>query len=251
MPEALLESELFGHVRGAFTDARSARLGLFVKANHGTLFLDEVGEMSPSIQSKLLRALQERVVRPVGSDQEVAFDARIVSATHRDLDAAVSDGSFREDLYYRLAVVDLKLPPLRSRGTDVLLLAQDFLTRIAERDHRPIRGIDAACSRLLVEYSWPGNVRELANVIERAVALAAHDMITVADLPERIRTFESSHVLVTASAPDELVRLEEVERRYILRVLEATSGHRTRTAEILGLDRKTLYNKLKAYGISE
>jgi two-component system response regulator HydG len=251
IPENLLEAELFGHTRGAFTDARVARAGLFVRANGGTIFLDEVGELPKPLQAKLLRALQEHTVRPVGADTETPFDARVIAATNRDLQSAVSDGTFREDLYFRLNVLEVHLPPLRARGNDVLALAQHFIARIAERDQRKVLGISTECARLLLEYSWPGNVRELLNVIERAVALARHDHLVPADLPDRIRQFAPSHVLVTGSAPDELPKLEEVERRYILRVLEATHGHRTRTAEILGLDRKTLYNKLRAYGVGD
>jgi DNA-binding NtrC family response regulator len=251
IPENLLEAELFGHTRGAFTDARVARAGLFVRANGGTLFLDEVAELPKALQAKLLRALQEHTVRPVGADTETSFDARVLAATNRDLQTAVSEGQFREDLYFRLNVLEVSVPPLRARGNDVLTLAQHFIARIAERDQRPVLGISTDCARLLLEYSWPGNVRELLNVVERAIALARHDHLTPADLPDRIRQFAPTHVLVTGSAPDELPKLEEVERRYILRVLEATHGHRTRTAEILGLDRKTLYNKLRAYGVGE
>lgn len=251
MPETLLESELFGHTKGAFTDARSARAGLFVQANGGVLFLDEMGEMPKVLQAKLLRVLQEHVVRPLGSDKEIAFDARVIAATHRDLETDVAEGRFREDLYFRLNVLEVKLPPLRSRGADILLLAQDFVRRISERDGRPIRGIDPECARRLLEYSWPGNVRELANVVERAVALARYDLITTNELPDRIRQFAPSHVIVAGDAPEDFVKIEEVERRYIIRVLEATNGHRTKTAQILGLDRKTLYNKLRLYGMAE
>lgn len=251
MPENLLESELFGHTKGAFTDARTARAGLFVQANGGVLFLDEIGDMPKVLQAKLLRVLQEHVVRPLGSDKEIPFDARVIAATHRDLETDVADGNFREDLYFRLNVLEVKLPPLRSRGADILLLAQDFVHRISERDGRPVRGLDPECARRLMNYSWPGNVRELANVIERAVALARYDVITANELPDRIRQFAPSHVIVAGDAPEDFVKLEEVERRYLLRVLEATNGHRTKTAQILGLDRKTLYNKLRLYGMAE
>jgi DNA-binding NtrC family response regulator len=251
IPEQLLESELFGHTRGSFTDARSARAGLFLRANGGTIFLDEIADLPKPLQARLLRALQEHTVRPVGSDTEVAFDARVVAATNRDLESAVADGQFREDLYFRFNVLEVVLPPLRSRGNDVLVLAQEFIRRISERDGRPVLGIAPDTARLLLEYAWPGNVRELVNVIERAVALARYDNLTPADLPDRIRQFAPSHVIVAGTSPEDFVKLEEVERRYILRVLEATRGHRTRTAEILGLDRKTLYNKLRAYGMSE
>jgi two-component system response regulator HydG len=248
VPENLLESELFGHVRGAFTDAKTARAGLFVEAHRGTLFLDEVGEMPLPLQAKLLRVLQEHRVRPIGSDREVEIDVRIVSATHRDLESRILEGQFREDLFYRLNVVQIALPPLRERGSDVLALAHDYLRRIAERTHRPVVGIAPEAARKLVAYAWPGNVRELVNAMERAVALAEYDEITVADLPEKIQAFEPRHVLLASDDPSELVSLEEVERRYILRVVEAVGGNRTRAAEILRVDRKTLYTKLKTYG---
>ncbi len=248
MPESLLESELFGHTKGAFTDARSARAGLFVEADGGTLFLDEVAEMPAGLQAKLLRALQERRVRPVGGDREVAFSARIVSATHRDLDSRVGDGLFREDLYYRLAVLPVHLPPLRERSSDVLALASEHLRRIAARSGKRVVGIAPEAARKLVGYAWPGNVRELVNAIERAVALAEHDVVQVADLPEKIQAFVPRHVLIAGDDASELVSLEEVERRYILRVVEAVGGNRTRAAEVLKVDRKTLYLKLKSYG---
>jgi DNA-binding NtrC family response regulator len=248
LPEPLLESELFGHVKGAFTDARASRAGLFVEASGGTLFLDEVAEMPPGLQAKLLRALQEHKVRPVGSDRELSFDARILSATHRDLETRVAEGLFREDLYYRLNVLEVSLPPLRERGSDVLLLANAHLRRIAERTHKPIKGIAAEAARKLLAYTWPGNVRELVNAMERAIALAEYDEITVADLPEKIQAFAPSHVIVAGLDASEMVSLEEVEQRYILRVIEAVSGNRTRAAQILGVDRKTLYTKLKSYG---
>ena len=248
IPENLLESELFGHVRGAFTDARAARAGLFVEADGGTLFLDEVAEMPMPLQAKLLRALQERVVRPVGGDREVRFDARIVSASHRDLESMVAEGRFREDLYYRLNVLGIELPPLRARGADVVRIAAAYLARIAERTRTPVKGISPEAARKLVEYAWPGNVRELVNAMERAVALAEYDVITVADLPAKVQSFTPSHVLIASQDPTELVPLDEVERRYILRVMDAVGGNRTRAAEVLRVDRKTLYSKLKAYG---
>ncbi len=247
VPENLLESELFGHMRGAFTDARVARAGLFVEASGGTLFLDEIAELSLAVQAKLLRALQERVVRPVGSDKEVPFDARIVSATHRDLESRVADGLFREDLYYRVNVLQVDLPPLRARGSDVLVLANAYLSRVAARSGKAVTGIAPEAARKLLGYAWPGNVRELVNVIERGVAMAEYDELTVADLPPKIQAFTSGDVLVAGHDPSELVSLEEVERRYILRVMEAAGGNRSRAAEILKVDRKTLYSKLKAY----
>jgi DNA-binding NtrC family response regulator len=247
VPENLLESELFGHTRGAFTDARQARGGLFLEADGGSLFLDEVAELPLPLQAKLLRALQDRKVRPVGSDKEVAFDARIISATHRDLDSRVESGQFREDLYYRLNVLQLDLPPLRARGSDVLVLSNAYLIKVAARSGKQVRSIAPEAARKLLSYAWPGNVRELSNVIERAVALAEYDEVTVADLPEKIQAFRPSDVLVAAHDPSELVTLEEVERRYILRVMEAVGGNRTRASDILKVDRKTLYTKLKNY----
>ena len=248
LPEALLEDELFGHTKGAFTDARASRAGLFVEASGGTLFLDEIAEMPLALQAKLLRALQEHTVRPVGSDREVPFDARIISATHRDLESRVTEGEFREDLYYRLNVLQIRLPGLRERGSDVLLLAGHALAKIAQRTGKPVRGIAPEAARKLLEYDWPGNVRELVNAMERAVALAEYDEVTVADLPEKIQAFRPSQIVVSTDDPSELLPLDEIERRYILRVIEAVGGNRTRAAEILRVDRKTLYTKLKSYG---
>jgi two-component system response regulator HydG len=251
MPETLLESELFGHARGAFTDAKAARAGLFVQANGGTLFLDEVGEMPLSLQPKLLRALQERRVRPVGGDTEVSFDARLISATNRDLESLVEERRFREDLFYRLNVIHLPLPPLRERGNDVLLLAQSFVEHYAGLFGKHVQGLSPQAAEKLLGYSWPGNVRELQNAVERAVALTRHAEVAVEDLPERLQTYRRSHVVIASDDPAELVSLAEVERRYILRALEALGGSRTLTAQKLGLDRKTLYRKLKLWGVDE
>jgi two-component system response regulator HydG len=248
MPETLLESELFGYARGAFTDARVARNGLFVQANGGTLFLDEIGDLPLGLQPKLLRALQERVVRPLGSEAEVPFDARVIAASNRDLATAVEDGLFREDLFFRVNVIHLELPPLRARAGDVLLLAQDFIRRICERSNRNVTGLSPQAAEKLLAYPWPGNVRELQNCIERAVTLARYDQVMVDDLPEKIRSYRRSHVLVASDDPSELVPMEEVERRYVLRVMEAVAGNKTLAARILGFDRKTLYRKLERYG---
>ena len=247
MPEALLESELFGHAKGAFTDAKTARRGLFVEASGGTLFLDEVGEMPLGMQAKLLRALEERKVRPVGGSGEVSFDARIVTATNRDLESLVAEKLFREDLFYRINVVHIEIPPLRSRGNDVLLLAQAFVARFAQRHGKQITGFTAELAARLVAYSWPGNVRELQNSIERAVALARFEELTVEDLPPKIRDYTPSHVLVAAADPSELVTLEEVERRYVERVMEAVAWNKTEATKVLGIDRSTLYRKLERY----
>ncbi len=244
MPEALLESELFGHAKGAFTDAKAARSGLFVQANGGTLFLDGVGEMPLGLQPKLLRALQERVMRPVGGDHEVSFDVRVVAATNRDLEGMVEEGRFREDLYYRLNVVQMELPSLRSRGGDILLLAQHFIEHFAARANKRVTGLNESVAERLMSYSWPGNVRELRNCIERAVAVTVTERLAVDDLPEKIRAYRASHVVVASGDPSELTTLEEVERRYILRVMEEVKGNKSLAAQILGLDRKTLYRKL-------
>ena len=245
--DALLESELFGHVKGAFTDARNDRKGLFLEANGGTLFLDEIGEMPMTMQPKILRALEESKLRPVGGDKEVSFDVRIVTATNRDLETAVEEGRFREDLFFRINVIQLHLPPLRARGTDVLLIADELLTGFAARAGKDVRGLTEPVAERLLNYSWPGNVRELRNVIERAVALTRYDRLVVEDLPEKIRDYRSSQVFIGGDDPSELVSMEEVERRYILHVLSAVDGNKTLAARILKLDRKTLYRKLEQY----
>jgi len=251
MPESLLESELFGHMKGAFTDARQSRTGLFVKASKGTLFLDEIGEMPPGMQAKLLRALQERTVRPVGSDVETPFDTRIFAATNRDLETEVEERRFREDLFYRINVVRVHIPPLRARGSDILLLAQHYTARFASQSKHKVVGMTSAAAEKLLAYNWPGNVRELQNCVERAVALARFDQIGVDDLPEKIRDFKTTRVVVESEDPSDLLPMEEVERRYILRVLDAVGGNKTMAAHVLGFDRRTLYRKFEGYGIGE
>ncbi|HEY8945383.1 MAG TPA: sigma-54 dependent transcriptional regulator, partial [Polyangiaceae bacterium] len=247
VPENLLESELFGHARGAFTDARSARTGLFVEANQGTLFLDEIGEMPLGMQAKILRALQERKVRPLGSSQETPFDARIIAATNRDLEAEVTDKRFREDLFYRINVVRIDVPPLRSRGNDVLLLAQHFLERAAERSGKSVTRLGRLVAERLINYDWPGNVRELENCMERAVALARFDEITMDDLPSKIRDHRATEVYTLTDDPNELPPMHTVEERYIRKVLAAVGGNKTLAAKVLGFDRRTLYRKLERY----
>jgi len=248
LPEALLESELFGHKRGAFTDAVSDQRGLFLQANGGTLFLDELGEFPLTLQPKLLRALEERTIRPVGSDKEIPFDVRLIAATNRDLETAIEEKRFREDLYFRVNVIQIKLPPLRSRGTDILLLAQHYLEEFAARNGKKILGLSDATAQKLLDYAWPGNVRELRNAIERAVALARFDRIAVDDLPEKIRSYRGTMLELGGDNPSELPTMEEVERRYIRHVLGVTRRNRTLSAQILGFDRKTLYRKLKQMG---
>ena len=251
LPEALLESELFGHTRGAFTDVRQARPGLFLQASGGTLLLDEIGELPLGVQAKLLRALQDRRVRPVGGEHEVAFDARLICATNRDLEAAVEDERFREDLYYRINVIHVPLPPLRARGSDVLLLAQHFIDHFTTVLGKKVRGLSTAAAEHLIGYAWPGNVRELQNCIERAVALTRYEHIALEDLPEKIRAYQPTTVVLGGSDPAEILPLEEVEKRTILHAIEVLGGNRTLAAQKLGVDRKTLYRKLKAWGLEE
>ena len=252
VPEALLESELFGHAKGAFTDAQKSRQGLFQQASGGTLFLDEVGDMALTTQPKLLRALQEKRVRPVGAESEVVTDVRLVTATNRDLEDMVEDKRFREDLYYRINVIHIPLPPLRARGGDVLLLAQHMLRHHAAVFEKKVVGLSAAAAERMLAYDWPGNVRELGNCIERAVALAHFEEIQVEDLPEKIRNQQTRRSNpMSGSDHPELMTLEEVERRHVLRVLEACEGNRTDAAKILDLDRKTLYRKLLRWGVSD
>ena len=247
LPETLLESELFGHVKGAFTDARADRAGVFREANGGTLFLDEVGELPIALQPKLLRVLQERVVRPLGGNREVPVDVRIVCATNVDLEEAVEQGRFREDLFYRLDVVHLEVPPLRARGTDVLLLADTFLQRLSKRDGRPAPKLTPDIAARLLAYEWPGNVRELLNLLERVMALSTGELIRVEDLPERVRRGGPT-ITPDAAEPGTVLPLAEVEKRYILKVLGLLDGNKRKAAEALGLDRSTLYRKLQAYG---
>ena len=244
IPETLLESEFFGHVRGAFTDAHETRPGLFTQAHGGTLFLDELAELPIALQPKLLRVLQERTVRPVGGDAEAPCDIRLVTATNRDLDAAVQRGQFREDLYFRVNVVRIDVPPLRTRGFDVLALAQHFLERSAAAAGKAITGISPAAAQCLLRYTWPGNVRELQNCVERAAVFARYDELVVDDLPEVIRT-----AAVRAAVPglSPLLSLAEAERQHVVRVVEAVHGNRTLAAQILGVDRKTLARKLRLY----
>ncbi|HEY2147342.1 MAG TPA: sigma-54 dependent transcriptional regulator, partial [Pirellulales bacterium] len=230
LPDTLLESELFGHAKGAFTDARNDRKGLFVQAEGGTLLLDEIGEMPPAMQAKLLRALEESRVRPVGSEREIPFDVRILAATNRDLDSAVDEGRFRQDLFFRINVIQIEVPPLRARGADILLLAQHFVEQFAGRANKHIVGLSEPFAEKLLAYAWQGNVRELRNVIERAVALTRHDRLLPEDLPEKIREYRSPQVVLGGSDPGELAPLEEVERRYILHVLQCAGDNRTLAA---------------------
>jgi two-component system, NtrC family, response regulator AtoC len=245
MPAPLLESELFGHVRGAFTDAKQARQGLFVQAGAGTIFLDEIGEMPIEMQVKLLRVLQERRVRPVGGDDELPIRARLVTATNRDLELEIEDKRFREDLYYRINVVPIAVPPLRARTSDILLLAQYFLKRIATHTRKPVEGISEAAARKLLDYDWPGNVRELENCMERAVALCRLDEITIDDLPAMLSEHTTSTMVIASASPLELITIEEMTRRYVRQVMAASGGNKTHAARILGIDRRSLYRRLE------
>ena len=240
VPEQTLESELFG---------RAGAPGLFEQARGGTLFVDEIGDMALVVQPKLLRALQERKVRPAGSDAEVAIDVRLVTASNRDLEEMVEDKRFREDLYYRINVIHIPLPPLRARAGDVLVLAQHMLRQYAAVFDKKVTGVSSAAAERMMTYEWPGNVRELGNCLERAVALARFEEIQVEDLPEKIRSSRHRLSLSGTELP-ELLTLEEIERRHVLRVLEACDGNRTDAAKVLGLDRKTLYRKLLRWGVN-
>jgi two-component system response regulator HydG len=247
MPPHLLESELFGHARGAFTDAKSSRTGLFALADGGTLFLDEIGEMPLEMQPKLLRALQERTVRPVGANTEVPFDARVITATNRDLESEVYEKRFREDLYYRINVVKIELPPLRERGMDTIHLAGHFLGNFAAKGNKGALTLSEGAAEKLLAYNWPGNVRQLENCMERAVALARFNQISVDDLPENVRGYSADRFVVAVDEMAEVVSMDELERRYIHRVLALVEGNKSRAAQLLGFDRRTMYRKLERY----
>ena len=243
LPEQLVESELFGHQKGAFTGANEMKKGLFETAHGGTLFLDEVQALKPELQAKLLRALQERTIRRLGGRENIEVDVRVIAATNQDIAEAVKRGEFREDLYYRLNVVGIFLPPLRERREDIPLLIEHFLARHGAPD-RP-RHFSNEAMRLLIGYDWPGNVRELQNAVEYALAIGLGLELTIADLPIHISGMESAG---SAPAPVGEVRtLDEVERRHILRVLEETQGNHLQAAKILGINRRTLYRKLEKY----
>lgn len=243
--ESLLESELFGHVKGSFTDANENRPGLFQSANGGTLLLDEMGDMPAALQVKLLRALEDGKVRPVGANHEIETDVRVLAATHRDLEAAVEADRFRADLFYRINVINVELPPLRERGTDILVLAEHFIRMFSEKSGRRIEGLTRPAAEKLLGFSWPGNIRELRNVIERGVALSTTDHFGVEDLPAKVLEHEVDEFRIGGDDVESMVPLETIEDRYIKHVLKATGGNKTWAAEVLGLDRKTLYRKLK------
>ncbi|MCJ7683241.1 MAG: sigma-54 dependent transcriptional regulator, partial [Desulfobacteraceae bacterium] len=250
--ESLLESELFGHEKGAFTGAHRRKEGKFRQADEGSLFLDEVSEMSLSMQVKLLRVLQEREFARVGGEDIIKVDVRVIAATNKDLILEIEAGRFREDLYYRLNVVTLIVPPLRERNEDISLLAGHFLTTFAEKNHKRIRGFSPQAMDQLLRYAWPGNVRELMNTVERAVVLSRHEYIGEEDLPFHIKdeladAAEDSPL----SVPETGHSLEEVEKGTILKTIELTGGNKSEAARRLGITRKTLHKKLKKYGVMQ
>jgi two-component system response regulator AtoC len=242
LAETLIESELFGHIRGAFTGALSTKRGLFEEADGGTLFLDEVGNLSLSMQAKLLRFLQEHEIKRVGGTNSIKVDVRVIAATNKNLEPLVKDGNFREDLFDRLNVVSITLPPLRERKEDIPLLAAHYLQRFSEENRKNISHISPEALEILIGYSWPGNVRELEHTIERAAIFSIHPIILPEDLPRKI--FEEAQG-TTFQLPGKPLPLQEVEKKYVLKVLEQTKGNKRKAAEILGIDRTTLYRILK------
>ncbi|WP_447553728.1 sigma-54-dependent transcriptional regulator [Vreelandella sp. EE22] len=264
IPADLMESEFFGHVKGAFTGANEARKGLFQSAQGGSLFLDEIGEMPINLQAKLLRALQEKTIRPVGGEREEKVDVRIIAATHRDLDKEIEAQNFRSDLFYRLETFSLRIPPLRERGSDIEHLIFALIDKHAESQAKQIEQIEPEALNTLLSYPYPGNVREMENAVMRAVTLSEEGVLKHGDLPERLREHASTQSSVEltptlsgevlpgtqapAPAPARWPSLEEVEKRYIRKVLEATGGNKRRTAEVLGIARRTLYRRLEDDG---
>jgi two-component system response regulator HydG len=247
LPESLLESELFGHVKGAFTGAVKDKSGLFTAAAKGTFFLDEIGETTPATQVKLLRVLQHREVIPVGATEAVPIDTRLLAATNRDLEEEIKRGSFRSDLFYRLNVIAVHLPPLRQRTDDIPLLAEYFLQRTAQQRGEAPKQLTAQALEALVEYAWPGNVRELENALERAAILCPGDSIPISALPERVLARKAEPLVAERTPPNPT--LETIERAYITWVLQSEGGNKTRAADVLGIDPSTLYRKLARFGV--
>jgi len=252
LPETLLESELFGHEKGAFTGAASRRIGRFEAADSGTLFLDEIGDIPPSVQVKLLRVLQEKEFERLGGNQSIKVDVRLVAATNRDLEKAMKEGAFREDLYYRLNVVTVVLPPLRERKEDIPALMEHFITKYGRENKKNITGVTAETRDLLMRYAYPGNVREFENIIERAVVLTKGEIITSADVPLHLKTTESEEKICVAKRDGSLTEtLDTVERGIIMEALKAAGGVQTRAAEKLGISERVLRYKLKKFKIRE
>jgi two-component system response regulator HydG len=246
--QTLLESELFGHARGAFTGADRKRKGKFLQADKGSILLDEIGEMSLAMQAKLLRVLQEKEITPVGSDETIQVDVRVIAATNRDLKSMAEKGEFRQDLFFRLNVVSLDIPPLRNRPEDIPELALHFLEHFSQKNRRDIKGFAPDAMDAMIRYAWPGNVRELMNAVERAVVLARTDYITRADLTFTAEDSPQDPVLSSPGCNLENMPLSSIEKEAVLSTLAAASGNKSETARRLGITRKTLLKKLKTYG---
>jgi len=247
LPEQLLESELFGHERGAFTDARQQKRGLFETADGGTVFLDEIGEMTPALQAKLLRFLEEKTFKRVGGLADLRVDVRVVAATNRNLEDEVKAGKFREDLFYRLQVMPIALPPLRERKGDVPLLAKFYIDRFNQEFRKRVRGLSAGATEVLQQYGWPGNVRELRNAIERAMLLIEGDLLE----PEHFTTLTRTVATTQFRLPPEGVNLEEVERQLLLQALERANGNQTQAAQLLGINRDQVRYRIEKFGLSK
>jgi DNA-binding NtrC family response regulator len=243
IPETLLESELFGYKKGAFTDAKSDKKGLIFEANEGTLFLDEITEMPLTLQAKLLRVIEEREVRPLGDTNSYPIDVRIISTSNRDIASLIQQGRFREDLYYRLKVIDIEMPPLRERKEDIPILVQHFIHKFSKELKKAVSSVSEDALKILLNYSWPGNIRELENIIQRAITLSQHEVILPEDLPASI--IQKIDEKLFEKALEEKFTLDQLEKEYIKRVLIETGGNKSKAAERLGLDRKTLYRKLE------
>ena len=247
LPEGLIESELFGHEKGAFTGATERRIGAFERAEGGTIFLDEIADMQPMLQAKLLRVLQEKEIQRLGGTVTHPIDVRVISATNKDLEDAIRTGTFREDLFYRLAAFPIVIPPLRQRREDIPLLANHFLEQYAERNNKSISGLSTGALRVLLQYDWPGNVRELENAIERAVLLETTEVLQVGNLPPQLALLEAGHN--NYSVPTAVLPLEEVERQAMAHALKALGHNVSAAARALGCNRATLYRKLKKYNL--
>ena len=245
LPETLLESELFGHEKGAFTDAKKQKKGLFEAADKGTLFLDEIGDMSPSMQAKLLRALQEKCFQRVGGTKKISVDTRIIASTNKDLQKAMKEGQFREDLYYRLQVIPITLPPLRERTDDIMVLAEHFVKKFNAEFKKSVAKVSPQAKKRMMEYSWPGNIRELQNVIERAILLESHDSL----LPEHLMLPEEDRTKIRSSAKE--LKLDAMEKKLIKKALDETGWDRNKAAKQLGVNRSTLSSKMRKYRIKE
>jgi transcriptional regulator with PAS, ATPase and Fis domain len=243
IPETLLESELFGYKKGAFTDAKSDKKGLIFEAHEGTLFLDEITEMASTLQAKLLRVIEEKEIRPLGDTNSYPIDVRVISTSNRDIKSRIEQGHFREDLYYRLKVIDIELPPLRERKEDIPILVQHFIDKFNQELKKSISGISEDGLRFLLNYPWPGNIRELENVIQRAITLSRHKVIHPEDLPNTL--METKDESLIEKGFRQKYTISQLEKEYIKRVLLEVGGNKSKAAQILGLDRKTLYRKLQ------